>query len=167
MQHAVTQSETIPERTVSADNLAVVTDDVILVAYLSGTFALCCYDAVYESGGMVHLRIVPPGCLNDPTVTDTTLATDLLLLERCMVDLRAAEPRAHHWQAKVIAHLPEQDAGRQRFASMRDFLDAFLPDAGVKLIGVEERLAAPVVVRFRPTMGQVRIHTFDSANPRR
>ncbi len=120
--------EVIPERTVSADNLAVVTDDVTLVAYLSGTFALCFYDAVHESGGLVHLRIVPPGRVQEPDVTDTTLATDLLLLDRCMVDLRAAEPRAHHWQAKLVAHLPEHDAGRQRFVSMRALLDAFLRD---------------------------------------
>lgn len=164
-QLAVIKPEVIPERTVSADNLAVVTDDVTLVAYLSGTFALCFYDAVHESGGVVHLRIVPPGRVQEPDVTDTTLATDLLLLDRCMVDLRAAEPRAQHWQAKLVAHLPEHDAGRQRFVSMRALLDAFLHDADVKLVSVDECPGAPVVVRFRPTMGQVRTEAFGPVQP--
>ncbi len=159
----VTTPAEIPERTVSADNLAVVAEDVTLVAYLSGTFALCFYDAVYESGGLVHLRIVPPGRVNEPDLTDTTLATDLLLLDRCLADLHTIEPRAHHWQAKLVAHLPEQEAGRQRFVSMRSFLDSFLRDADVKLISVDEQPGAPLVVRFRPSMGQVRSQSFETS----
>ena len=65
---------------VEPDHFDVVTTDVVLVARLESTFALCLYDAVLESGALIHLRVGPPGRVQDPNLTDTTLSTDLLLL---------------------------------------------------------------------------------------
>jgi chemotaxis receptor (MCP) glutamine deamidase CheD len=144
------------EQIIAADNFAVVSTDIVLVAYLSGAFVLCVYDAVHEPGAMAHLRIVPPGRTNDPNLTDTTLSTDLLLLDRCVNDLKQAEPRAQHWQAKLIAHVPDSDVARERFGAMRGFLEAFLRDANVKLITADQHAGASVVVRFRPAMGNIR-----------
>jgi chemotaxis receptor (MCP) glutamine deamidase CheD len=126
------------------------------VAYLTGAFALCIYDAVQESGALVHLRILPPGRTNDPNLTDTTLSTDLLLLDRCVQDLRQVEPRAQHWQAKLIAHVPESSVAHDRFGAMHGFLEAFLRDANVKLVSVDQHSGAAMVVRFRPAMGNLR-----------
>lgn len=152
-----------PEQTVAADNFAVVKDDITLVAYLTGAFALCIYDAVQESGALAHLRIVPPGRTNDPNLTDTTLSTDLLLLDRCVNDLREIEPRAQYWQAKLVAHVPDSSVARDRFAAMHGFLEAFLRDAKVKLISVDQHTGSAMVVRFRPAMGNLRV---DALAPR-
>jgi chemotaxis receptor (MCP) glutamine deamidase CheD len=152
-----------PEQTVAADNFAVVKDDVTLVAYLSGAFALCVYDAVEESGALAHLRILPPGRTNDPDLTDTTLSTDLLLLDRCVSDLRALEPRAQYLQAKLVAHVPDSSVAQARFAAMHAFLEAFLRDANVKLISADQHATSALVVRFRPAMGNLRT---DSIAPR-
>jgi chemotaxis receptor (MCP) glutamine deamidase CheD len=92
----------VQEIRVDPDHFDVVTRDVVLVAQLDSTFALCLYDAVLESGALVHLRVGPPGRVQDPELTDTTLSTDLLLLDRCFEELRKSEPRAQHWQAKVV-----------------------------------------------------------------
>ena len=86
--------------------------DVVLVAELDSTFALCLYDAVLESGALVHLRVGPPGRVQDPELTDTTLSTDLLLLDRCFVELRKSEPRAQHWQAKVVGQVQDLPGAR-------------------------------------------------------
>jgi len=86
----------VPEIKVEPDHFDVVTKDVVLVARLESTFALCLYDAVLESGALVHLRVGPPGRVQDPELTDTSLSTDLLLLDRCFIELRKSEPRAQH-----------------------------------------------------------------------
>ena len=56
----------VPEISVEPDHFDVVTSDVVLVARLESTFALCLYDAVLESGALIHLRVAPPGRVQDP-----------------------------------------------------------------------------------------------------
>ena len=100
-------------------------------------FALCLYDAVLESGALIHLRVAPPGRVQDPNLTDTTLSTDLLLLDRCFVELRKSEPRAQHWQAKVVGQVQDLPGARERFDGVQSFLSAFLADANVKLVSCD------------------------------
>ena len=61
-----------------------------------------------------------------PNLTDTTLSTDLLLLDRCFVELRKSEPRAQHWQAKVVGQVQDLPGARERFDGVQSFLSAFL-----------------------------------------
>ncbi len=126
--HFTVSEAPVPEIRVDPDHFDVVNRDVVLVAELDSTFALCLYDAVLESGALVHLRVGPPGRVQDPELTDTTLSTDLLLLDRCFVELRKSEPRAQHWQAKVVGQV-QDSAGRARTIRRR----AELP------VGVSER----------------------------
>ena len=146
----------VPEIQVEPDHFEVVTRDIVLVARLESTFALCLYDAVLESGALVHLRVGPPGRVQDPEVTDTTLSTDLLLLDRCFADLRKSEPRAQHWQAKVIAQVQDSPGARERFDGVQSFLTAFLDDSDVKLVSCEMHVEQVRMLRFRPSMGHVR-----------
>ncbi len=125
----------VPEIRVDPDHFDVVTRDVVLVAELNSTFALCLYDAVLESGALIHLRIGPPGRVQDPELTDTTLSTDLLLLDRCFVELRklraaraalagkggragpglARRPRAFRRREQFPVGLPERRQGEAGF----------------------------------------------------
>ena len=146
----------VPEIRVEPDHFDVVTRDVILVARLESTFALCLYDAVLESGALVHLRVGPPGRVQDPELTDTTLATDLLLLDRCFVELRKVEPRAQHWQAKVVGQVQDSPGARERFDGVQSFLAAFLDDSDVKLVSCDVHVENVQLLRFRPAMGHVR-----------
>lgn len=146
----------VPEVRVEPDHFDVVNRDVVLVARLESTFALCLYDAVLESGALVHLRVGPPGRVQDPELTDTTLSTDLLLLDRCFVELRKSEPRAQHWQAKVVGQVQDTPGARERFDGVQSFLSAFLADTNVKLVSCEVHVAQAHELRFRPAMGHVR-----------
>ena len=146
----------VPEIRVEPDHFDVVSRDVVLVAELNSTFALCLYDAVLESGALVHLRLGPPGRVQDPELTDTTLSTDLLLLDRCFEELRKSEPRAQHWQAKVVGQVQDAPGARERFDGVQSFLSAFLNDTDVKLISCDTHLEHVQVLRFRPAMGHVR-----------
>ena len=138
------------------DHFDVVTNDVVLVAELNTTFALCHYDAVLESGALVHLRVGPPGRVQDPELTDTSLSTDLLLLDRCFAELRKSEPRAQHWQAKVVGQVQDSPGARERFDGVQSFLSAFLNDTNVKLISCDTHIDRVQLLRFRPAMGHVR-----------
>jgi chemotaxis receptor (MCP) glutamine deamidase CheD len=145
----------VPEIRVEPDHFDVVTRDVVLVAQLESTFALCLYDAVLESGALIHLRIGPPGRAQDPELTDTSLSTDLLLLDRCFGDLRKSEPRAQHWQAKVVGQVQDSPGARERFDGVQSFLSAFLDDSNVKLISVDTHVDRVQLLKFRPAMGHV------------
>jgi chemotaxis receptor (MCP) glutamine deamidase CheD len=146
----------IQEVRVAPDQFDVVTTDVVLAAELNSTFALCLYDAVLESGALIHLRVGPPGRVQDPELTDTSLSTDLLLLDRCFAELRKVEPRAQHWQAKVVGQVQDSPGARERFDGVRGFLAAFLADANVKLISCDTHVDHVQLLRFRPAMGHVR-----------
>jgi chemotaxis receptor (MCP) glutamine deamidase CheD len=146
----------VPEVRVDPDHFDVVNRDVVLVAQLESTFALCLYDAVLESGALIHMRVGPPGRVQDPELTDTTLSTDLLLLDRCLADLRKIEPRAQHWQAKIVGQVQNTPGARERFDGVRSFLSAFLADTNVKLVSCEVHVEQAHVLRFRPAMGHVR-----------
>jgi chemotaxis receptor (MCP) glutamine deamidase CheD len=148
--------DSVPEIRVEPDHFDVVTRDVVLVAQLDSTFALCLYDAVLESGALVHLRVGPPGRVQDPELTDTTLSTDLLLLDRCFGELRKSEPRAQHWQAKVVGQVQDSPGARERFDGVQSFLSAFLSDTNVKLVSCDTHVNRVQLLRFRPAMGHVR-----------
>jgi chemotaxis receptor (MCP) glutamine deamidase CheD len=157
LYYQVTVSEaSVPEIRVDPDHFDVVTKDVVLVAELDSTFALCLYDAVLESGALVHLRVGPPGRIQDPELTDTSLSTDLLLLDRCFAELRKCEPRAQHWQAKVVGQVQDLPGARERFDGVQGFLTAFLHDTEVKLVSCDTHVDHVQLLRFRPAMGHVR-----------
>lgn len=138
------------------DGFEVTRRDVLLVAHLQSTFALCLYDAVEGGGALLHLRVAPVGRLEDPDITDTTLTTDLLLLDRCLSELRRCEPRSKHPQAKIVGQVEDTAGARQRFESVEAFMTAYLADAEVHLVSCHAHFDNVRTLRFRPAMGHVR-----------
>ena len=75
------------EVVVAPDHFEIVADDALLIAELQSAIAVCIYDAIEEAGALLHLRFI----VRSPRpadLTDTTLATELLLLDRCIESLR-------------------------------------------------------------------------------
>jgi hypothetical protein len=66
------------------------------------------------------------------------------------------EPRAQHWQAKVVGQVQDSPGARERFDGVRGFLSAFLADTNVKLISCDTHVDHVQLLRFRPAMGHVR-----------
>jgi chemotaxis receptor (MCP) glutamine deamidase CheD len=141
---------------VPVDHFEVTCADVILVAQLRSTFALCIHDEVQEAGAMLHMQVGRPGRVNDAELTDNTLSTDLLLLDRCLAELKRADTRAKHWQAKFIAHADENAGGAERAQGIQHFVEAFLADAKIRLASSVTYTEAPQRLQFRPAMGQLR-----------
>jgi hypothetical protein len=88
-------------------------------------------------------------------VTDTTLATELLLLDRCLESLRALAPAARHLQARIVVHLAAEPHARPACETVVALVKHYLHDAGVQILP-EDMAEGPVrTLRFRPSMGWV------------
>ena len=91
---------------VAPDRYELSSGEALLVTELSCAIAVCLYDAAEEAGALLHLRFVVKSS-KPADVTDTTLATELLLLDRCLQSLREQSPAARDLQARIVVHLPE------------------------------------------------------------
>jgi chemotaxis receptor (MCP) glutamine deamidase CheD len=144
---------------VAPDRFEVTAGEALLTTELSSAIAVCVYDAAEEAGALLHLRCIARS--SKPTdVTDTTLATELLLLDRCLESLRATAPAARHLQARIVVHLFEEAPQvRSNCETVVTLVKRFLEDAGVQLLP-EDIAAGPArTLRFRPSMGWVHTRT--------
>jgi chemotaxis receptor (MCP) glutamine deamidase CheD len=91
---------------VAPDRFELSSGEALFVTELSSAIAVCPYDAAEEAGAMPHLRCVAKSS-KPADVTDTTLATELLLLDRCIQSLREQSPAARDLQARIVVHLPD------------------------------------------------------------
>ena len=87
---------------VAPDRFEVTAEDAILTTELKSAVAVCLYDAAEEAGALLHLRCIIRAS-KPLDVTDTTLATELLLLDRCLEALREAAPAARNWSSAFCA----------------------------------------------------------------
>ncbi len=141
---------------VAPDKFEVAADDALLTTELRSAMAVCVYDAIEEAGALLHLRCVVHG--SKPTeVTDSTLATELLLLDRCVEAMRAAAPAARHLQARIIAHLSEHPHAQYTCDSVLLMVQHYLQDGGVQVLPADVSAGMPRVLRFRPSMGWVQV----------
>jgi hypothetical protein len=111
---------------------------------------------VDQAGALLHLRVITRGA--KPTdSTDTTLATELLLLDRCVEQLREIAPGARALQAKVAAHLPEGEPARRAYNLLLALVRDFLADVNIVQVSADAAAGAPRSLRFHPSMGTLQI----------
>ena len=146
------QMSTQREITVAPDRFEVAADDAILITELRSAIAVCVYDAVEEAGALLHLRCI----VRTPKpvdMTDSTLATELLLLDRCVESMREVAPTARNLQARVVAHLSDQPGAQDTFDIVLGMVQDFLADAGVRVLPLDVAAGQVRALRFRPSMG--------------
>ena len=143
-----------PEIPVAADRFEISSGPALLVAELTSAIAICLYDAAEEAGALLHLRCIVKSS-KPADVTDTTLATELLLLDRCLQSLREAAPAARDLQGRIVAHLTETPQARTVYDSVISLVKRFLEDQQVTLLPEDVTTGQPRRLRFRPNMGWV------------
>jgi len=143
-----------PEIPVAPDHFEVTVEDAILATELRSAVAVCVYDAAEEAGALLHLRCIVKASKPADT-TDTTLATELLLLDRCLEALREAAPAARHLQARIVAHLAESAQARPVLETVVTLVRHYLADAGVEILPDDVAAGPARMLRFRPGMGWV------------
>jgi chemotaxis receptor (MCP) glutamine deamidase CheD len=149
---------TDPDIHVAPDRFEVSAGDALLIAELRSAIAVCVYDAAEQAGALLHLRCI----VRSPRpvdVTDTTLATELLLLDRCLEALREAAPAARHLQGRIVVHLADVPHARPACDTMIVLVKRYLEDAGVQLLPEDVAAGPPRQLRFRPSMGWVHTRT--------
>ena len=139
---------------VAPDRFELSTGEAQLVTELSSALAVCLYDAAEEAGALLHLRCVVKSS-KPADVTDTMLATELLLLDRCIQSLREQSPAARDLQARIVVHLPDNQVTRPAHDTVIAVLKHFLSDQGVTLLPEDVATGQPRRLRFRPNMGWV------------
>jgi chemotaxis receptor (MCP) glutamine deamidase CheD len=149
-------SASIREILVGSDQFEVIKEDLILRARLDSGIAVCVFDTVDEAGALLHLRCVARPGVN-PDATDTTLASELLLLDRCVEALRAAAPQARALKARIVAHLPAHSPARQACDTTITLVGHFMQDIGAELAPVDLDSGEPREVVFRPCMGSLQV----------
>jgi len=143
---------------VAPDRFEVTAGEALLTTELRSALAVCVYDASEEAGALLHLRCIVKS--SKPTdVTDTTLATELLLLDRCLESLRETAPAARHLQARIVVHLlDEPPQARSSCDTVVALVKRYLEDAGVQLLPTDIAAGPARTLRFRPSMGWVHTH---------
>ena len=137
---------------VAPDRFEVSADDVILITELRSAIAVCVYDAVEEAGALLHLRFIQRGS-NQGDITDTTLATELLLLDRCVESIKEVSPTARNLQSRIVVHLADDPSAHQTCDTVITMAKHFLADTGVRLLPVDIATGPARSLRFRPSMG--------------
>ena len=143
---------------VAPDRFELSSGEAQLVTELSSALAVCLYDAAEEAGALLHLRCVVKSS-KPADVTDTTLATELLLLDRCIQSLREQSPAARDLQARIVVHLPDNEVARPAYDTVIALVKHFLADQGVTLLPEDVATGQPRRLRFRPSMGWVHTRT--------
>jgi chemotaxis receptor (MCP) glutamine deamidase CheD len=139
---------------VAPDRFEVSSGEAQLVTELSSAIAVCMYDAAEEAGALLHLRCIVKSS-KPADVTDTTLATELLLVDRCLQSLREAAPGARDLQARIVVHLADTPQAQAAYESVIKLVKHFLVDAKVTLLPEDVATGQPRRLRFRPNMGWV------------
>ena len=139
---------------VAPDRFEVTAGEALLTTELRSALAVCVYDATEEAGALLHLRCIVKAS-KPADVTDTTLATELLLLDRCVETMRAIAPAARNLQARIFAHLDDHPMAAEVCDAALTLVRHFLTDSGVRLLPAEIGSGPPRELRFRPSMGWV------------
>jgi chemotaxis receptor (MCP) glutamine deamidase CheD len=143
-----------PEIHVAPDRFEVTAGESLLITQLSSAIAVCVYDAAEEAGALLHLRCIVRAS-KPVDVTDTTLATELLLLDRCLESLRETAPAARQLQARIVVHVTEAPQARRSCETVVALVTRYLEDAGVQLSPTDIATGPVRTLRFRPSMGWV------------
>jgi hypothetical protein len=154
MGHVVTT----PQDRIPADAYRIAHEAAPLVCELSAAVAVCVTDDTQGVGGLLHLRFVPHNQSKPLDLTDNTLSTDLLLLDRFCKDLRAQGARKQSWRVRLVCHIPTEDGMETPAATLFDLLRAYFSDSRVPPECKEVRRPGAVLVRLDPREGQVSLH---------
>lgn len=144
--------------TVEPDAFRVAKEQVLLSCELHAALAACVFDDTQGAGGVIHLRYVASIDGAPPELTDNTLSSDLLLLDRFCKELRRLGARKQSWRVRVFAHVPPGPKSDEHAATVLDLIKAYFSDGRWAPECQEIRRESAVVVRFDPREGRFWLH---------
>jgi chemotaxis receptor (MCP) glutamine deamidase CheD len=146
-------SQDLTEVVVAPDTYHVSPEPMLLVADLHGALALCLHDEGRGVGGLLHLKFMG-GTGRPSDVTDNTLSSVLVVLDRFKRAVLGNSAKRDEIQARILAHaLPPTD--QEPTASLVDLIQADLADAKIACGAQTMRRVEPLRVCFQPFAGRV------------
>ena len=143
----------LTEVAVAPDTYHVSPEPLLLTAELTGALALCLHDEGRRVGGLLHL-LFKGGTGRPSDVTDNTLSSVLVVLDRFKRAVVGNSPKRDDVQARIIAHaLPPTD--EEPSATLVDLIKADLADGKISCGTQTMRRVEPVRVCFEPFEGRV------------
>ncbi|MGO9424068.1 MAG: hypothetical protein ACLQAR_05125 [Steroidobacteraceae bacterium] len=144
----------LTEVLVAPDTYHVSPEPMLMVADLHGALALCLHDEARGVGGLLHLKFMG-GTGRPSDVTDNTLSSVLVVLDRFKRAVLGNSSRGDEIQARILAHaLPPTDVGEPS-ASLVDLIQADLADGKIACGTQTMRRIESLRVCFQPFEGRV------------
>lgn len=144
----------LTEVLVAPDTYHVSPEPMLLVAELHGALALCLHDEGRAVGGLLHLRFMG-GTGRPSDVTDNTLSSVLVVLDRFKRAVLGNSPKRDLVQARILAHALPPAGADEPSASLVDLLQADLADGKIACGSQITRRTEPLRVCFQPFEGRV------------
>jgi chemotaxis receptor (MCP) glutamine deamidase CheD len=144
----------LTEVVVAPDTYEVSPEPVLMIADLRGALALCLHDEARGVGGLLHLRFVESTGLPSD-VTDNTLSSVLVVLDRFKRAVIGNSTRHDNIQARILAHASPPTDVHEPSATLVDLLRADLTDGKISCGTQMTRRAHSVRVCFQPFEGRV------------
>jgi chemotaxis receptor (MCP) glutamine deamidase CheD len=143
------------EMFVAADAFSVSRAAVLLVCELRAALAVSVYDDSQGVGGLLHLRYVATNDDQPLDLTDNTLSSDLLLMDRFCKELRSAGARKQSWRVRIVAHTPPHTGMQAPAATVLDLVKAYFSDSRRPIECQELQRDLGVIVRLHAREGHL------------
>ena len=148
-----------PEIVVQPDAFRVSKESSLLSCELRGALAVCVYDDTQAAGGLLHLRYVAIANNQPLDLTDNTLSSDLLLMDRFCKELRQTGARKQSWRVSIFGHTPELPGMEGPAATVIDLSKAYFADARLPVECKEFNRPFGLLVRFDPRAGRIWVNS--------
>jgi chemotaxis receptor (MCP) glutamine deamidase CheD len=139
---------------VEVDAFRVAREPVFLACELSAALAVCVYDESQAVGGMLHLRYVATSEDGPLDLTDNTLSSDLLLMDRFCKELRGLGARKHSWRVSIFAHTPTSPNMHEPAATVIDLVKAYYADSRLAVTCKEFNRPGAIIVHLDAREGR-------------
>lgn len=140
---------------IQPDAYGVAHDDSLLVAELTGALAICVYDDTQPVAGLLHLRYVATNNDQPLDLTDNTLSSDLLLMDRFCKELRAGGARKQSWRVSIFGHTPQTPGMAGPAATVLDLAKAYFADSRLPVECKEAVRPLGLIVRLHAREGRI------------
>ena len=145
----------IPEElVVDPDAYRISRDPVLLVAHLQESLAINLYDDSQGVGGLLHLRYVATHNGKPMELTDNTLSSSVLLIDRFCKEMKKAGSRPQWWRVRILAHSAAGESDEVA-ATVLDLVRAYFIDSAKPVSCQQFNKVPGVMIRTHAREGQV------------
>jgi chemotaxis receptor (MCP) glutamine deamidase CheD len=148
--------QSIPRVLVEPDAFRVARN-AVLMAQIRAAMAVCVHDDTQGVGGLLHLRYVATNNNMPLDLTDNTLSSNLLLMDRFCKELRVLGARKQSWRVSVLGHTPEDAGMAAPAATVFDLVKAYFADSRLPVQCKEINRSVGLVVHFNARDGHLAV----------